>query len=195
MYKSTTNFHSYQKVNKRKISSLMHLAMLSLKGLFIGCSFSIKNRRPKPTTNQVWGQVHRYLYLPVLKYIFSSTCLYFVLEFQNITKYLVLEDKREGRGAMARARSFANVTACRAVSNPAWCRIFREISCFSPLNIGTLFRCCVLGQDTLPSHASLDSGVNEYLVGQRWQCVRLVPSAEMAASAVCSKKGVEIVHE
>ena len=96
---------------------------------------------------------------------------------------------------MARARSFANVTACRAVSNPAWCRIFREISCFPPLNIRTLFRCCVLGQDTLPSHASLDSGVNEYLVGQRWQCVRLVPSAEMAASAVCSKKGVEMVHE
>ena len=32
-------------------------------------------------------------------------------------------------------------------------------------------------------------------VGQRWQCVRLVPSAEMAASAVCSKKGVEMVHE
>ena len=44
--------------------------------------------------------------------------------------------------------------------------------------MGTLFRCCVLGQGTLPSHALLDSGVNEYLVGQRWQCVRLVPSAE-----------------
>ena len=102
---------------------------------------------------------------------------------------------REGRGAMARARSVANVTACRAVSNPAWCRIFREIACFSPLNIGTLFRCCVLGQDTLLSHASLDTGVNEYLAGQWWQCVRLVPSAEMAASAVCSKKGVEMVHE
>ena len=39
------------------------------------------------------------------------------------------------------------------------------------------------------AHASLDSGVNEYLLRQRWQCVRLVPSAEMAASAVCSKKG------
>ena len=26
-----------------------------------------------------------------------------------------------------------------AVRNPAWCRIFREISCFYPLNIGTLF--------------------------------------------------------
>ena len=96
---------------------------------------------------------------------------------------------------MARARSFANVTACRAVSNPAWCRIFREISCFPPLNIGTLFRCWVLGQDILPSHASLDSGVNEYMLGHRWQCVRLVPSAEMAASTVCSKKGVEMVHE
>ena len=50
-------------------------------------------------------------------------------------------------------------------------------------------------QGILPSHASLDSGVKEYLVGQRWQCVKLVSSAEMAASAVCSKKGVEIVHE
>ena len=29
---------------------------------------------------------------------------------------------------------------------------------------------------------------------QRWQCVRLVPSAEMAASAVCFKKGVEMVQ-
>ena len=96
---------------------------------------------------------------------------------------------------MARVRSFANFTACRAVSNPARCRIFREISCFSPINIGTLFRCCLLGQGTLSSHAPLDSDINEYLVGQRWQCVRLVPSAEMAASAVCSKNGVEMVHE
>ena len=71
------------------------------------------------------------------------------------------------RGAMVRARCFANVIACRAVSNPACCRILREIPCFFPLNIGTLFRCCVLGQGTLPSHASFDSGVNEYLVGQR----------------------------
>ena len=102
---------------------------------------------------------------------------------------------RDGRGAKVRARSFANVTACRAVSNQARCRIFIEISCFSPLNIGTLFLCCVLGQRTLPSHASLDSDVNEYLLGHRWQCVRFVPSADMAASAVCSKKGVEMVHE
>ena len=39
---------------------------------------------------------------------------------------------------MVGAWSFADVADCRAVSNPA--RIFREISCFSPLNIGTLFR-------------------------------------------------------
>ena len=37
---------------------------------------------------------------------------------------------------------------------------FREISCFSPFNIGTFFRCCVLGQGTLSSHVSLDSGIN-----------------------------------
>ena len=48
----------------------------------------------------------------------------------------------------------------------------REISCFSPLNLGTLLRWCVLGQDTSPSNASLDSGENEYLLEQRWQCVR-----------------------
>ena len=90
---------------------------------------------------------------------------------------------------MARARSFVNVTACRAVSNPAWYRIFEEISCFSNPNIVDIkIRCCVLGRDTLPAHASLDSGVSECLAGQRWQCVRLVPGAEMAASAVCSKK-------
>ena len=42
----------------------------------------------------------------------------------------------------------------------------KKRSCFSPLNIGTLFQCCVLGHGTLPSHATLDSGVNEYRVGQ-----------------------------
>ena len=68
---------------------------------------------------------------------------------------------------MVRAWRSADVAACRAVSNAAWCRIFREISCFSPLNIRTVFRCCVLGQGTLPSHASLDSAVNEYLVERR----------------------------
>ena len=35
---------------------------------------------------------------------------------------------------MARAWRSADVAACRAVSNPAWCRISREISCFSHLN-------------------------------------------------------------
>ena len=79
---------------------------------------------------------------------------------------------REGHGTMVRAWRFSNVAVSRAVSNPAWCRIFREISCLSPLNLGTLFRWCVLGQGTLTSNASLDSGGNEYLVGQRWQCVQ-----------------------
>ena len=72
---------------------------------------------------------------------------------------------------MVRVWRSADVAACRAVSNPAWCKIFREMECFSPLNLETLFQCCVLGQDTSPSNVSLDSGGNEYLVGQRWQCV------------------------
>ena len=35
----------------------------------------------------------------------------------------------------------------------------------------------------------------QYLVGLRWQCVRLVPSAEMAAVQYALEKGVEMVHE
>ena len=34
---------------------------------------------------------------------------------------------------MVRVWRSADVAACCAVSNPAWCRIFKEISCFSPL--------------------------------------------------------------
>ena len=50
---------------------------------------------------------------------------------------------------------------------------------------------CFLGQGTLPSHASRDSGVNEYLVGKRWKCVRQTQWTEMAAGlyALC---GVEM---
>ena len=33
-------------------------------------------------------------------------------------------DLREWHGAMDRARRFADVAACRAVSNPAWCSIY-----------------------------------------------------------------------
>ena len=64
----------------------------------------------------------------------------------------------------------ADAAACRAALNPIWCRIFRDILCFSPLNLGTLFRCYVLGQGTSPSNDLLGSGENE--VGQRLQCVR-----------------------
>ena len=54
---------------------------------------------------------------------------------------------------------------------------FSEKYHVSPLSlIGTLLRFCVLGQDTLPSHALPDSGVNEYLVGQRGGGPRVVAS-------------------
>ena len=35
-----------------------------------------------------------------------------------------------------------------------------------------IIRCCVLGHGISPSNAPLDSGENEYLVGQRWHCVQ-----------------------
>ena len=73
-------------------------------------------------------------------------------------KSLYCLECREGHGAMVRSWCFTDVAAYRAVSNQAWWRIFNEISCFSPLHPGTLFRCCVLGQDTSPSNALLDSG-------------------------------------
>ena len=55
----------------------------------------------------------------------------------------------------ARLNKLCALAASRAISCSAWCRIFREISCFSPLNIGLMFRCCFLGQGTSPSNASL----------------------------------------
>ena len=66
-------------------------------------------------------------------------------------------------------------------------------SCFSPLNLGTLFRGCVIGQGTSPSNASLDSCENDYL-RQRRQCVRLVQCVEMAAG-LYALHGVEMAHE
>ena len=70
---------------------------------------------------------------------------------------------------MVKAWPFVDVAACRAVSNLAWSRFFREID-VSALSI--LGHCFVLGQGTSPSNASLDLSENEYLVGQKWQCVR-----------------------
>ena len=94
------------------------------------------------------------------------------------------------------AQCSVDVAACRAVSNPARCRIFREISYFSALNIGTMLKCCVLGQGTSPSNASVDSGEKEYLVGQRWQCVREDQCAEAAAGLYSQPlRGVEMAHE
>ena len=57
----------------------------------------------------------------------------------NVTKQTYIYCHREGHGAMVRAWRFDKVATCRVVSNPACCRIFREKSCFSPLNLGTLF--------------------------------------------------------
>ena len=45
---------------------------------------------------------------------------------------------------------------------------FKRNIIFFALNLRTLFRFWVLGQDTSASNASLDSGENEYLVGQRF---------------------------
>ena len=62
----------------------------------------------------------------------------------------------------------------------------------SPLSMfGHMFRCCVLGQDTLPSHALLISCVKKYLGGQIWQCVR---GAEIAAG-LYALRGVKMAHE
>ena len=57
---------------------------------------------------------------------------------------------------MVRAWLFDDVAACRAVS------IFKDVSCSSPLNLGTLFRCRVVVQVTSDSNASLDSCKNEW---------------------------------
>ena len=50
------------------------------------------------------------------------------------------DKERNMCGAMVRVWRSADVAACSVVSNPTYCRIFREISCLSPLNLGTLFR-------------------------------------------------------
>ena len=60
----------------------------------------------------------------------------------------------------------------------------------SPLSIlGHYFDVVSLGKALYPHmlHSGVnDSGVNEYLVGQRWQCVRVL---------YAPKKGVKMVHE
>ena len=66
---------------------------------------------------------------------------------------------REGRSAMVGAFRFANVNVCHAVDAG-----FSEKYHVSALSI---LGHCFDVVSSLPSHASLDSGVNEYLVGQR----------------------------
>ena len=75
---------------------------------------------------------------------------------------------------MVRARYFANVAACRAVRIPVGAG-FSEKYHISPLSIlGYSFDVVYLGKALVtPLSALLDSGENEYLVGQRCQCARL----------------------
>ena len=71
------------------------------------------------------------------------------------------EGHRKGRGVMVRAWRFAIFTACRAGSSPARGRSSEKnhVPLFSTLE--HYFDVCVLGQGTLPSNASLDSGENK----------------------------------
>ena len=74
---------------------------------------------------------------------------------------------------MVRAQSSVNAVACRAVSNTAWRRIIRKSHVSHLLVLGHYFDVVSLVKDFQgfsTSSASLDSGENEYLVGQRWQC-------------------------
>ena len=91
---------------------------------------------------------------------------YIFYRYKLITTYI-----REVHGAMVRAWHSADVAACRAVSITLGAG-FSEKYHISPLPILGHCQWCVLGQDTSPSNALLHSGENEYLVGQRWQCVR-----------------------
>ena len=55
---------------------------------------------------------------------------------EYIDVYLI----REGCGAMVRAWSFAYVAAAVRFQTPLGAGFFKDIACFSPLSIGTLFR-------------------------------------------------------
>ena len=55
-----------------------------------------------------------------------------------------------GRGVMVRAWSFVNATACRAISNPAWCMIFRGILCFTLSTLGHYFDVVSVGKALPP---------------------------------------------
>ena len=62
---------------------------------------------------------------------------------------------------------------------------------FLPSQSWDIGKMCVFGQDTSPSKVLLDSGENEYLVGQRWQCVQCAGTA----AGLYAPRGVEIAHE
>ena len=47
---------------------------------------------------------------------------------------------------MVRAQCFVNVVVCHAISNPAWCSIIRDTSCFSFSILGRCFVIVFLGK-------------------------------------------------
>ena len=79
---------------------------------------------------------------------------------------------RERRRVMVREWCFAIAAACRAGSNPARGKFSEKYHVYPFSTLGHCFDVCVLVQGTSPTNASLDSGKYEYLVGQRWLCVR-----------------------
>ena len=95
---------------------------------------------------------------------------------------------------MVRAWHAANVAACCAVFEPRVVRDFQRSVMFLPPEYWVIVSMlCSWTRHFIPSHVSLDSGVIEYLVRQRWQCVRYVQCAEMAAG-LYALRGVEMAQ-
>ena len=98
-----------------------------------------------------------------------------------------------GRELMVRAWNFAIAAACHAGSNPAWGK-FIETQHISPSQSWDIVSmlCPWARHFTLKCFTWLRWKWG--LVGQRWQCVRLVQYAEMAAG-LYALRGVEMAHE
>ena len=111
---------------------------------FVHCVYFSEKSKPSMLTDLIgWNESVSAESIPVIIHWFMNLnllLLYFppngYFQFEIIINVLVssfcftwisIVWVREGHGAMVRAWRSADVAACRAVSNPAWCRIFREI--------------------------------------------------------------------
>ena len=84
-------------------------------------------------------------------------------------------------------RVFFNLKSSREPRNDTLQQCWFNVGpTFSPLNSATLLNQCVLRQGTLPSTASLHSGVNEYLVGQRRQLLYDNPASTKHLNNICT---------